>query len=82
MAHRVQHNNSRGPFKGGFKFHPEASLDDVERCVTCYIISVTLLLCYNSVVQQQCVMPDSGILHKCYMSHKVSCKTMGQAALL
>jgi hypothetical protein len=42
MAHRVQHNNSRGPFKGGFKYHPEASLDDVERCVTfccnmCYI---------------------------------------------
>uniref|UniRef100_A0A383WAP6 Glutamate dehydrogenase n=1 Tax=Tetradesmus obliquus TaxID=3088 RepID=A0A383WAP6_TETOB len=30
MAHRVQHNNSRGPFKGGFKYHPEASLDDVE----------------------------------------------------
>lgn len=27
----MQHNNSRGPFKGGFKYHPEASLDDVER---------------------------------------------------
>jgi hypothetical protein len=33
MAHRVQHNNSRGPFKGGFKYHPEASLADVERSV-------------------------------------------------
>eukprot|EP00879_Flechtneria_rotunda_P003623 GHRR01003860.1.p1 GENE.GHRR01003860.1~~GHRR01003860.1.p1 ORF type:complete len:417 (+),score=105.87 GHRR01003860.1:112-1362(+) len=30
MAHRVQHNNSRGPFKGGFKYHLEASLEDVE----------------------------------------------------
>lgn len=30
-AHRVQHNNSRGPFKGGFKYHPEADLADVER---------------------------------------------------
>lgn len=31
LAHRVQHNNSRGPFKGGFKYHPEATLDDIER---------------------------------------------------
>ncbi|KAI8474238.1 MAG: glutamate dehydrogenase [Monoraphidium minutum] len=30
MAHRVQHNNSRGPFKGGFKFHPDADLADTE----------------------------------------------------
>ncbi|GBF99966.1 glutamate dehydrogenase [Raphidocelis subcapitata] len=30
MAHRVQHNNSRGPFKGGFKFHPSADLEDTE----------------------------------------------------
>lgn len=29
MAHRVQHNNSRGPFKGGFKYHPGADLEDV-----------------------------------------------------
>jgi glutamate dehydrogenase/leucine dehydrogenase len=30
MAHRVQHNNSRGPYKGGFKYHPEADLADTE----------------------------------------------------
>lgn len=30
MAHRVQHNNSRGPFKGGFKYHPDATLEDIE----------------------------------------------------
>jgi hypothetical protein len=29
-AHRVQHNNARGPYKGGLKFHPEADLADVE----------------------------------------------------
>jgi glutamate dehydrogenase len=26
---RVQHNDARGPFKGGIRFHPAADLDDV-----------------------------------------------------
>ncbi len=26
---RVQHNNARGPFKGGIRFHPSATADDV-----------------------------------------------------
>jgi glutamate dehydrogenase (NAD(P)+) len=26
---RVQHNNVRGPFKGGLRFHPEVNLDEV-----------------------------------------------------
>jgi len=30
-AHRVQHNNSRGPFKGGFKYHSEVDLPDIEQ---------------------------------------------------
>ena len=29
-AFRVQHNNSRGPVKGGIRFHPEVSLDEVK----------------------------------------------------
>jgi glutamate dehydrogenase (NAD(P)+) len=28
-AVRVQHNDARGPFKGGIRFHPSASLDEV-----------------------------------------------------
>ncbi|GBG00463.1 glutamate dehydrogenase, partial [Raphidocelis subcapitata] len=28
-AYRVQHNNSRGPFKGGLRYHPAVDLDDV-----------------------------------------------------
>jgi glutamate dehydrogenase (NAD(P)+) len=32
-AYRVQHNNSRGPFKGGLRYHPDVDLDDVRRCV-------------------------------------------------
>ena len=26
---RVQHNNARGPFKGGIRFHPEETIDVV-----------------------------------------------------
>ena len=32
-AYRVQHDNSRGPFKGGFRFSPNVSMDEVRRCV-------------------------------------------------
>lgn len=28
-AYRVQHNNSRGPYKGGIRFHPEVDLNEV-----------------------------------------------------
>jgi len=26
---RSQHNNARGPYKGGIRFHPEVNLDEV-----------------------------------------------------
>ena len=29
QAYRVQHDNSRGPYKGGLRFHPQVDLDDV-----------------------------------------------------
>jgi len=29
-GYRVQHNNVLGPYKGGIRFHPEVSLDDVK----------------------------------------------------
>jgi glutamate dehydrogenase/leucine dehydrogenase len=29
-AYRVQYNNSRGPYKGGIRFHPEVSEDEVK----------------------------------------------------
>jgi glutamate dehydrogenase (NAD(P)+) len=28
-AVRIQHNDARGPFKGGIRFHPSASIDEV-----------------------------------------------------
>ncbi|MBC7460067.1 MAG: Glu/Leu/Phe/Val dehydrogenase, partial [Thermoleophilia bacterium] len=28
-GYRVQHNGARGPYKGGIRYHPEASLSDV-----------------------------------------------------
>lgn len=30
-AWRVQHDNSRGPFKGGFRFHPTADVEEAKR---------------------------------------------------
>ena len=32
-AYRVQHSNSRGPYKGGLRYHPQVDLDDVRRRV-------------------------------------------------
>jgi glutamate dehydrogenase/leucine dehydrogenase len=29
-AYRIQHNNWRGPFKGGIRFHPQVDLDEVK----------------------------------------------------
>lgn len=29
IGYRVQHNNARGPFKGGLRFHPAVDLDEV-----------------------------------------------------
>jgi len=29
IGYRVQHNNARGPMKGGFRYHPEVDLDEV-----------------------------------------------------
>ena len=34
-AYRVQHDDSRGPYKGGLRYHPQVDLDDVRRCSFC-----------------------------------------------
>ena len=28
-GYRIQHNASRGPYKGGIRYHPEADMDEV-----------------------------------------------------
>lgn len=33
-AYRIQHNNRRGPYKGGIRFHPEVSMDEVQTLAT------------------------------------------------
>src|SRR4051794_24071715 len=33
-AYRVQHNNKRGPYKGGVRFHPGVNLDEVRALAT------------------------------------------------
>jgi len=34
QAFRIQHNNARGPFKGGIRFHPNVSEDEVRALAT------------------------------------------------
>ena len=34
QAYRIQHNNKRGPYKGGIRFHPEVNLDEVRALAT------------------------------------------------
>lgn len=33
-AYRVQHNNKRGPYKGGIRFHPDVNVDEVRALAT------------------------------------------------
>lgn len=42
QAYRVQHDDSRGPFKGGLRYHPQVDLDDVRRSVTIHLDIVLL----------------------------------------
>ncbi|GBC74390.1 Glutamate dehydrogenase [archaeon HR05] len=30
IGHRVQHNDARGPYKGGIRYHPQVTLDEVK----------------------------------------------------
>lgn len=34
QAFRIEHNNARGPFKGGIRFHPDVSEDEVRALAT------------------------------------------------
>jgi glutamate dehydrogenase (NAD(P)+) len=34
IGYRVQHDNSRGPMKGGFRYHPHVNLDEVRSLAT------------------------------------------------
>jgi len=42
-AYRVQYNNARGPYKGGLRFHPTVSLDEI-RCFSALMTWKTALM--------------------------------------
>jgi glutamate dehydrogenase/leucine dehydrogenase len=42
-AYRVQHNNSRGPYKGGIRFHPRVDIDEVQALATLMSIKTALV---------------------------------------
>ena len=42
-GYRVQYNNARGPYKGGLRFHPEVSLDEI-RCFAALMTWKTALM--------------------------------------
>jgi glutamate dehydrogenase/leucine dehydrogenase len=42
-GYRIQHNNARGPFKGGLRFHPQVSLDEI-RCFAMLMTWKTALM--------------------------------------
>ena len=40
-GYRVQHNNARGPYKGGIRYHPSVTLgDDLERLTRKYVSAI------------------------------------------
>lgn len=49
-AFRVQHDNSRGPYKGGLRFHPQVDLDDVRRWDIAFLQNGKLLSSDSTLV--------------------------------
>ncbi len=42
-AFRMQHNNARGPYKGGIRFHPEVDFDEVRALATLMSLKTALM---------------------------------------
>ncbi len=42
-AYRVQHNNARGPYKGGIRYHPEADIEEVKALATLMSIKTAVV---------------------------------------
>lgn len=43
LAYRIQHNSKLGPYKGGIRFHPEVSFDEVEALATLMTIKSAIV---------------------------------------
>lgn len=57
-AYRVQHDNSRGPFKGGFRFSPQVTMDEVRRLLPWLLV---ILLCISAAVPMSSSQYDANL---------------------
>ncbi|MGI9028140.1 MAG: Glu/Leu/Phe/Val family dehydrogenase [Candidatus Saccharimonadales bacterium] len=42
-AYRIQHNNKRGPYKGGIRFHPKVDIDEVRALATLMTLKTAIV---------------------------------------
>lgn len=65
-AYRVQHNNARGPFKGGIRFHPEIHIDEVKNLAMLMSLKCALVdIPYGGGKGGVAVDPKSLSPHEC-----------------
>lgn len=58
LACRVQHDNSRGPYKGGLRYHPDVDLDDVRSLAS-------LMTWKTAVMGEPSILQDKSPSYSC-----------------
>ena len=48
IGYRVQHDNARGPFKGGLRYHPTVDVDEARALASLMTWKTALLICHSA----------------------------------